>query len=311
MHQSELIKAVEYIEESLSVGRSYSEMSKGLEIEFGTRFGTLRNTFNATMPYTLSKYIRRRALTEAYRRYEKEQPQLSTRSTYCEIKRFIEKFREEFGPLTSHYTEGDLQPKLCVDEIVQCCEVLEGLGPIVRGYKLEGDHVILDVDREKLLMMLLGLDSYFLPADQLDEFDKLPPYEQIASLVVEKLCLTASDPSEEILLDDAGRAYDTWFCYYDPEYRAGYGRYAVFPPIMPGWAERVFYESCDRIMRYVYIPDEICSIGYDWDHELMAISEKVSFEAIAERLDITAEKAKETVWERLRLGMLRVRVKYE
>ena len=117
--QKKMLKScLDYIEQSIGQGKSYSQISKGLEMQFHSNYGTLRNLFSTYAPFPLSKYIKRRIYTEAYLKYKKNRIYVSTRDEYEGINQFKTKFTKEFNvDITDDYSADDLQPKLDIDAI--------------------------------------------------------------------------------------------------------------------------------------------------------------------------------------------------
>ena len=92
-----LSSCLDFIEEAISRGDSYSEITCGVQILFHSNYGTLRNMFSTYTPFPLHKYIKRRLLTTAYLKYKSNRIHLSTRDSFAGINQFAVKFYREFG----------------------------------------------------------------------------------------------------------------------------------------------------------------------------------------------------------------------
>lgn len=297
---------IEYIEESISK-KSYSEISKGLEIKYATRYDSLRVAFGRYMPSSLNKYIKRRILTTGYLKAQLEQPALNKRSTYYGLPGFIEKFESEFGvPFYNGYTESDLQEMYDIDEIISWHSLLSGK-PFIDDYKFILNRVQISPNDYYILLGFLSLKSYLLPAFFINFFSSLNDHEKLMFLEATR---TRENGDYKLIAISKTMWEETEIkCkLYDFQRLKRIGNYYFFTSEVPEDYYDIYYEKLADILPNIYVAIPRHLVSSSTGNELKTIGDSSTVNDIRSRLSLTEDQVTTLIWRYLKIGYLRLKI---
>jgi len=83
----EIADCIEYIESKVYDGSPYTKIRSGIDQKFNTRARVVHDAFDACMPYSLCRYIKRRMYTVRYAKWRENPVKLKTRSQFDGVKK--------------------------------------------------------------------------------------------------------------------------------------------------------------------------------------------------------------------------------
>ncbi|MBR3200570.1 MAG: hypothetical protein IKG17_04440 [Mogibacterium sp.] len=298
-----LSSCLDFIEEAISRGDSYSEITCGVQILFHSNYGTLRNMFSTYTPFPLHKYIKRRLLTTAYLKYKSNRIHLSTRDSFAGINQFAVKFYREFGiDICSELSEEDLQPNLDIDLVAMITNAFYKF-PIIEDYTLNKDSISIEHNKVELLKVYISLKTFLLPTCMAEAFMEEDEEYKIFFLEVStRFVIDEPDtPSVEVvhMLLNTEKFYDFTHCHMCGD------SLIVFCPDIPD----NFYDTYCLVANSI-IPNLKSVVPDKWLQSefgslLKSISDADSFEKISDKTGIIVADLRKLVWDFLTLGYLR------
>lgn len=302
-HKDLLERCIEYIEVGIERGDSYTELTHGLQIEFGTQYSHLRDIFREYTPFPLHSYIKRRLLTEAYIINKARRNEVNTRENFRGINQYINKFKVTFGKSFSEELDiDDLQPALDLDFLFQLYSSLSKI-PIVDNFIFDKDAAVISLDERECLLWFMCFKTFLLPILFLEEFERTGDDEKIlflyvvtARLLGEEICV---NEDTIIRLQSLSRLYD-----FDTRKLLGDELY-IFSPGIPEHMHKAYMEICSDILPGIKsaIPEYYSLSGHT--QLINILSEANSFLEISNSTGMSISESKELVWSYLGLGYLR------
>ena len=301
----EIADCVDYIELEVHKGSPYSKISSGIDQRYNTRSRVVREAFNACMPYSLGRYIRRRLYTIEYLKWQRNPVKLTVRDGLGNVREFTKKFSREFGfELRESLNESDLQPKLEVEETRQMHQILSSV-PVIKSYKLSRDMVQVEEDRKEVLKHLLRLDSYFLPECMENKFRQFDADMKMLFLIVTTHAINSKRSKIHIPVSqlqaklDTGRFYD--FRQY---YLLGNGL-MVFVPNLTSNLYCEFQSCCEELLPNIRSVLPVGTLHGNLKKELDVISRAGTLKELSEETRINDPRP--LIWQYLQWGYLRLR----
>ena len=301
----EIKDCVDYIEHEVYKGSPYSKISAGIDQRYNTRTRVVREAFNACMPYSLGRYIRRRLYTVEYLKWQQNPVKLTVRDGLGNVSWFTKKFSREFGfEIRDGLSESDLQPKLEVEEIKQMHQKL-GSMPVIKSYKVSKGVVIVEKDRKETLKQMMRLNAYFLPECLEREFRQLDTDSKMLYLIIATHSINNKSTNKYIPLDQLLTEMAT-IQFYD--FRNCYllnNGLLIFVPKLPASLYMEFRNCCEELLPDIrsVIPEGALYGKLKWEVDM--ISESDTLKELKEVMDI--DDPRPMVWQYLRWGYLRLR----
>ena len=297
-------EVIAYIEDSINQ-KSYSEISKGLEIKYGLRYESIRVAFGKYLPSSLNKYIKRRILTRGYFQVQSEQPTLNKRSTYFGLRSFIRKFEKEFAiPFIQGYTGSDLQEVFDIDEIIRWHHFLSNK-PYIEEYNFITNTIQIKPDDYIILKGYLSLKAYLLPVLFSDFFSTLDDYEALMFLEI-NAALKSNNYMKTAFRFELLEIAKYQCKLYDFSVRNRIGIYYIFSPEVPEYLYDTYKEYLRELLPRINssIPQQLATKSID--KELKIIVDSSEIDNICKILNITEDQAALLIWRYLKIGYLRL-----
>ena len=301
----EIKSCIEYIDAEAYRGSSYKDIKIGLEQKLNTRLRAVRDACYVCMPYSLSRYIRRRLYTVKYMKWSKNPINLTETARFDGIKKYKSKFAHEFDlEIQEGLNEDDLQPKLDVDEIKQMYQKPSGM-PVIKNYNVPRDVVLVEKDRKETLKQTIRYKAYFLPECLEWEFRQLDADSKMLYLIIATHAINNKSTNKQVTLNQLNtematiRFYDFRNCYLLNN------GLLVFVPKLPASLYTEFCKCCEELLPDIQsvIPEGALLGKMKWEVDMISGSD--TLKELKEAMGI--DDPRPMVWQYLRWGYLRLR----
>ena len=301
----EIAECIEYIEAKAYDGSPYTKIRSGIDQKFNTRARVVHDAFDACMPYSLCRYIKRRMYTVRYVKWRENPVKLTTRAQVEGVKKFSHKFANEFGfEIRENLEECDLQPKLRVEEIQQLHRDLESM-PVVRNVRISGGMVHLERNEKEQFKQMLRFKSYFLPECMESEFRKLDQNAKMLFLIAITHAIDSKKSKACIPIGQLHTEMDAMKFYDFRSYHLLNNGHMVFVPKLAARYDKYFIECCEELLPDIKAVIPESSIYGDLKKEVDVISDADTLEEISKTIGISDPRP--LVWRYLNWGYLRLR----
>lgn len=290
-YKNDFEEGFKLIESCIDSHCSASEIRKNIEIVLGSRFDTFRLAFSKVMPFSLSRYIKRRILTETYKLYMREDTHIGRQSTYKGISRFIMKFEKEFNSIEVPF---ELEEKMDYEAISNLISYING-DNLVENANVEKGNLSFTFNEIKMFKNLASMPTFVLTTKDYYKYMVEMKLEEKFALLVKK---TELEGIENAILKAL---------LYEIEEPTITESIVIFAP-------RIFEDLRNACMNYIdanypsiYIPDNVGRHLFESDPYIMGFCLYDTIEDTSMFLGISVAEYKEYIWQNIRKGIYRIK----
>lgn len=303
-----LRKMIKTIEEEANKGTSPKDIRIKIEIQTEA-FSYNKKIFNQVMPYTLSKYIRRRALTIAFLKWKSNYRNLSLLDSYRNIKKFAMVFHDNFDialeeAYSLNLSEEDLQPAIDIDQYIEQLKTVEN-GRYATLKDVDDGNLTFSVDIYVMLFLHLQIPVYSLDSDIYNRLNLSVPEDWIFFLeILRKHNLNRKSEMGFAFAEiSRNNTIAKYYNFYNP---IRIGSLCIFSIEIPECWYHVFINKLDYFIKDLTISVENRGLPDEIRRDLVHITKARNVLSLASALQLNENDVADKVWQYCKMGLLRI-----